>query len=244
MRSFVVSLALVLAAHLAAPPPSRAGSPGPAPREVLLHDCASGSGTCTTSNNEAVCSDASNPCTCSLSGTTCPAINVVAGPFNADLVLSVTDNPTCDNDPFVACGADSSPCTTSAGSMSTVDVSIQGRLKRNDNGKGKGGRPFSAEQIFGTCDVGIHSCSSGDPALLCSNNGERLTESLLLQTFARDIAWQPLPSSLAGAVSSTLKVKSGTPYVSAVLARTVDQDGTSSAAATTVRFSVQIEFVQ
>ena len=68
--------------------------------------------------------------------------------------------------------------------------------------------------------------------------------ALLATTFGRDIAWQPLPASLASALASTLRITTGTPYVSNVLARTVDHDGTADASATVVRFSVQIEFVQ
>ena len=245
MRLFVVSIAFVCAAQLAAPPPLQAGSPGPAPREVLLHDCASGDGTCTTSSNELSCSDSSNPCTCDISGAPCPPITVLAGPFSADLTLSATDNPTCDNDPFVACGGSIDACTTNAGSMSTLSVAISGRFRRGDGPKGRGGKPFSVSLSSGICDLGIHACSTGDPALLCTNNGERLTESLLAQgTFGRDIAWQPLPSALASALASALRVTTGTPYVSNVLARTVDHDGTADASATVVRFSVQIEFIQ
>ena len=245
MRSLVASIALVCAAQLAAPPPSQAGSPGPAPREVLVHDCASGDGTCTTSDNEASCSDSSNPCTCDISATPCPPINVVAEPITADLTLSATDNPACDNDPFAACGGTIDACTTNAGSMSTLSVAISGRFKRGDGLRGRGGRPFSVSLTSGICDLGIHACSSTDPTtVLCTNNGERLTESLLATTFGRDIAWQPLPASLASALASTLRITTGTPYVSNVLARTVDHDGTADASATVVRFSVQIEFVQ
>jgi hypothetical protein len=243
MKSFVVSMLFVFALHFAAPPVSHAGSPGPAPREVLLHTCPSDAGACTTSNNEASCSDPSGPCTCATSGAPCPPINVVAGPVTADLVLTATDNPTCDSDATLVCGTDIPGCTNSAGSLSTLDILVRGRFRKNDGSKDKGGKPFSVEQSFSSCVLGVHSCSSGDPALLCSNNGARLTESLLLETFARDIAWQPLPSSLATALANALKA-AGTPYVSNVLARTVDHDGTADASATVVRFSVQIEFIQ
>src|SRR5205814_8031093 len=137
---------------------------------------------------------------------------------------------TCDNDPFVACGGTIDACTTSAGSMSTLGIAIRGRFRRGDGPNGRGGRPFSVAQTFPICSLGIHACSAGDPALLCTNQGERLTESLLSDsTFGRDIAWQPLPTSLATALASILRITTGTPYVSSVLARTVDQNGTASA---------------
>src|SRR5207249_8956034 len=129
--------------------------------------------------------------------------------------------------------------------MSTLGILIRGRFRRGDGPNGRGGRPFSVSLTSGICDLGIHACSSTDPnTLLCTNNGERLTESLLATTFGRDIAWQPLPSALATALASTLRITTGTPYVSNVLARTVDHDGTADASATVGRFSVQIEFVQ
>ncbi len=184
VRSILVMLALVLA--LAEPVP--AGGPSPDQRNEVLGICPQ-----SDTNISQTCNLADGSLVCDTAATACG----VTTPFSATLVVSVTDDPPCDNDQTLACGVDNpdANCPGLTSTKGTTTVTLMGRRRKNKT-LDKGGRPFTLSQTFSSCDFPGTVCAP-DPcdvtftAFCCF--AVRMTEKSLPQ--ASELVYRPGPAS-------------------------------------------------
>src|SRR5438552_12573707 len=132
MKRALASLGFALA--LVASPAIAAG-PSPDQRNETLAICPDTSQMCTLSGSTLVCDSSS---------TTACGVNAA---FPATLVLTVNDDPPCDNDSDLACGVanPNTTCSALTSTTGTTTVTISGR-KRRKRTFANGGMPFSLSQ--------------------------------------------------------------------------------------------------
>src|SRR5207247_322196 len=84
-----------------------------------------------------------DPVACATAPTACG----VTTPLAATLVVSVEDDPPCDNDQTLACGVDNpdANCPGLTSTKGTTTVTLTGRRRKNRT-LDKGGRPFTLSQ--------------------------------------------------------------------------------------------------
>ena len=138
---------------------------------------------------------------------------LVMQPVLADFVLSVTDNPTCDNTGTSPCNDTIQGCTPATGSYSLVSIKISGRRKPGPKPPKEefppGGQPFSVEEsLVGCFALGTNS----DNAAL--RGTKRLTEAVLGQLEPHDLVYQLFPSTVGAALLRELDLASGIPVIS------------------------------
>ncbi len=207
-RSILVMLALALAAV----EPVLAGGPSPDQRNEVLEICPQ-----SDTNSSQTCNVVDGSLVCDTAATACG----VTTPLAATLVVSVEDDPPCDND---------------------QTLTLTGRRRKNRT-LDKGGRPFTLSQTFSSCDFPGTVCAP-DPcdvtftAFCCF--AVRMTEKSLPQV--SELVYRPVPA-LGDQLRSLFGVATGTPViVSASELSRDDHSGATDALPSSVQFAVVIGF--
>ena len=230
-RSILVMLALALAAV----EPVLAGGPSPDQRNEVLEICPQ-----SDTNSSQTCNVVDGSLVCDTAATACG----VTTPFAATLVVSVKDDPPCDNDQTLACGVDNpdSNCPGLTSTKGTTSVTLAGRRRKNRT-LDKGGRPFTLSKTFPSCDFPTAVCDANPcdvnfTAFCCF--AVRMTEKSLPQ--ASELVYRPVPV-LGDQLRSLFGVASGTPViVSASELSRDDHSGATDALPSSVQFAVVIGF--
>jgi hypothetical protein len=168
----------------------------------------------------------------------------VTTPFSATLVVSVKDDPPCDNDQTLACGVDNpdSNCPGLTSTKGTTSVTLTGRRRKNRT-LDKGGRPFTLSKTFPSCDFPTAVCDANPcdvnfTAFCCF--AVRMTEKSLPS--ANELIYRPVPA--LGAELRDLFGATGTPVIVSAteLSLPVDHSGASDTLPSSAQFAVVIGF--